>query len=107
MPLITPSQIHKVIKAEIAPSDRAAEKQTLTKLSKLLEDANLTAPEVLENLSSMMRSGESDGVRLRAAETALKLNGLLDSDTEKNQFSVQIIIKDSQFASINPILIPR
>ena len=106
--LLTPSQIHQVIKRELpAESRTGAEKTTLTKLSKLLEDSNLTAPEVLENLSSLLRSGETDGVRLRAAETALKLNGLLDVDTEKNQFSVQIIIKDSQFSSINPILIPR
>lgn len=103
--LLTPNQIHKVIRQAAEPNESpAAVKKQLTKL---LEDANLTAPEVLDNLSSMMRSGESDGVRLRAAETALKLNGLLDSDTEKNQFQVAIIIKDSIFGDVNPIVIPR
>lgn len=101
MPLLSPSQIHQVLRQE-----KPATPSTPNILPKLLENANLTAPEVLENLSSLMRSGESDSTRLRAAETALKLNGLLDSETVRGDFVVNITIVDGEF-SLNPILIPR
>jgi hypothetical protein len=77
-------------------------------IHKLLEDANLSPEEVLENLSSLMRSGETDGIRMRAVETAAKINGLLEKDEVKQDLTVNIIIQDSQFGGgINPILIPR
>jgi hypothetical protein len=72
----------------------------------MLQDSNLTAEEVLENLSSLMRSAEADSTRLRAAETALKLNGLLDVDQARPDFSVTINILDGDY-TVNPILIPR
>ena len=59
------------------------------------------------NLSSLLRSGENDGVRLRAAEMGLKLNKLLGDDSQRPDFSVTINIVDSEFTSLNPILIPR
>lgn len=101
MPLLSPKQIHAVLQAE-SPSTRSTD----TSLAKLLENANLSPAEVLENISSLMRSGETDGVRVRAAETALKLNGLLNSDSARPDFSVTINIMDGDFA-VNPILIPR
>lgn len=104
MPLLSPSQIHQVLNKDQNLKLHSTEGRS--NLQKLLHDNNLTPDEVLMNLSSMMRGAESDSTRLRAAETALKLNGLLDTDVEKNNFSVTIIINDSQFGT-NPILIPR
>lgn len=109
MPLLSPSQIHAVLRQEACaqtPSVNGSETLKSNQLRKLLEDSNLSAPEVLENLSSLLRSGETDGVRLRAAETALRLNGLLDKDSNAQAFSVVINILDSDF-DVNPILIPR
>lgn len=100
MPLLSPNQIHQVLRNEnLTPSNEPKN------LKKLLEDSNLTAPEVLDSLSSLLRSSESDTTRMRAAETALKLNGLLNGDAQPD-FNVTIIIQDSEF-SVNPILIPR
>lgn len=100
MPLLSPNQIHQVLRNE-----NVAAVNEPKNLKKLLEDSNLTAPEVLDNLSSLMRSAEQDSTRMKAAETALKLNGLLSGDTQPD-FNVTIIIQDSEF-SVNPILIPR
>ncbi len=101
MPLLSPTQIHQVLKKDtLSPTSK-------TDLEQLLSNNNLSREEVLENLSLLMRSGETDGVRLKAAETALKLHGLFEDDAEKNNFSVTIIINDVEFNGINPILIPR
>lgn len=104
MPLISPSQIHAVLQAE-SGAPRGGHGGKLN-LEKELELANLTPREVLENLASLMRSAESDSTRLRAAETSLKLNGLLDSDSARPDFSVTINIVDGDY-TVNPILIPR
>lgn len=101
MPLLSPNQIHQVLRQEKVETTTSEPKN----LKRLLEDSNLTAPEVLENLSSLLRSAESDTTRMRAAETALKLNGLLNGDVQPD-FNITIVIQDSEY-SINPILIPR
>ena len=102
MPLLSPSQIHQVLRQEL-PSKKVEGKESL---EILLENSGLTAPEILESINNLMRCGENDSVRLKAAETALKLNGLLDRDGRET-VSVNIIIHDSEYTSINPILIPR
>ena len=102
MPLLSPSQIHQVLRQEL-PQREGIEKKSL---EILLENSDLTAPEILESINNLMRCGENDSVRLKAAETALKLNGLLDRDGHET-VSVNIIIHDSEYTSINPILIPR
>lgn len=99
MPLLSPSQIHQALRPLVK------EQKEKRNLQELLNDACLTPEEVLDNLSAMMRAGDSDSTRLRAAETALKLNGLLNNDVVQMP-SVTIIIKDSEF-SLNPILVPR
>ena len=102
MPLISPQQLHSALRQ--AP---AKELNKRSDLVELLENNNLTPDEILLNLSSLMRSGENDGVRLRAAEMGLKLNKLLGDDSQRPDFQVTINIIDSEFASLNPILIPR
>jgi hypothetical protein len=104
MPILSPKQIHAVIqesKAAAAPQTAHAE------LGELLSKHNLTPDDVLENLRSNMTIGDTAAVRQRAIETALKLNGLLDSDTQKPDFIVNINIIDPQYTDVNPILIPR
>lgn len=103
--LLNPNQIHQVLKENL-PRPQAAQ-ETKNSLSRLLEENNLSPQELLDNLSSMVRSGETDGIRMRAIETGLKLNGLLDKDNEKSEFNVTIIINDGEIGSVNPILIPR
>jgi len=103
--LLNPKQIYEVLKAETPPPARP--QSHTSELSNLLEKNNLTADEVLCNLSSQMRSAESDAVRFQATKAALQLNGLLDSKDERSNFNVTINIIDSEFSSCNPILIPR
>lgn len=100
--LPSPKEIHAVLsngapKTQVANSD----------LKSLLADAGLSAPEILDNLGSQMRTAEAPATRLRAAEIGLKLNGLLNSDENRPDFVVNILIQDSEFSSLNPILIPR
>src|SRR5580698_6005258 len=101
MPLISPRQLHAAL-----GSPTPQKLQNKKDLVELLENNNLTPDEILLNLSSLMRSGENDGVRLRAAEMGLKLNKLLGDDSQRPDFSVTINIVDSDY-SLNPILIPR
>jgi hypothetical protein len=104
MPLLSPSQIHAALRPAQTLNKNSAKR---TELSELLADNNLSPEEILMNLSSLLRSGENDGVRLRAAEMGLKLNKLLGDDSQRPDFSVTINIVDSEFTSLNPILIPR
>ena len=101
MPLLDPHQIHEVLQRA---TERPA-RPDRENLRDLLQRTNLSPEEVLDQLSSIMRTGETEGNRLRAAETALKLNGLLTPEDNRD-FTVVINIQDSEF-SLNPILIPR
>lgn len=76
-------------------------------LSGDLERVGLTGLEVLNTVANEMRSGETSQVRLKAAEIGLKLNGYLKGDDSPMAPHVTIVIKDSQYTEINPILIPR
>lgn len=112
MALLSPTQIHpKQIKAAIEEAAIAKVPETASADSKtlqgLLAKHQLTADDALESLADVMRSGESAAIRHRATETALKLNGMLDKDSNKQDFHVTINILDSEFKSMNPILLPR
>lgn len=106
MPLLTPnlsqSQIHQVLR-EVKGSRPEGNS---TDLKQLLEGNNLSPNEVLDALASIMRGGENESVRLRAAETALKLNGMLDKNEGMQIPNVTILINNGD-GGINPILIPR
>jgi hypothetical protein len=105
--MLSPSQIHKVLTKE-QNSELETRSGEESRLSKLLQNANLTPLEVLEQVSNLMQMGDSGAVRLGAAKTALELNGLLRNDKNiGEQFSVTIIINDAEHIGINPILIPR
>jgi len=105
MALLSPSQIHSALRE--VQKTKPANPDDPVNLKELLVKNNLTPDEVLDNLSSQMRTAETPATRLRAAEVALRLNGLLDSDTTKPDFHVTINIIDNEFSGTNPILIPR
>ena len=102
MPLLNPSQIHAVMREVRGPLD-SEEKD----LKRLLHENNLSPSEVLDTLASVMRGGENDNTRLRAAETALKLNGMLFNNESPQIPHVTIIINNGDVGAVNPILIPR
>lgn len=107
MALLNPKQIYEVLKSETPPPAPRSGSRANSNLSLLLEKNNLTVDEVLDNLSSQMRSAESDAVRFQATKTALQLNGVLNQSDEKQNMNVTINIIDSEFSQLNPILIPR
>ena len=81
---------------------------TGTELEQILVEKNLSLPEILSDLSNILAGGENSSVKLRAAETALKLHGLLTNKGEEGgSVSVTINIQDAEFGSCNPILFPR
>lgn len=107
--LISPKQLYEVLKEETprAVSDGRSDVRK-GDLSKLLDNANLTAPEVFEHVALLMRGAETESVRMKAAEIGLKLNGFLQADDEtKRDFNVTIVINDIDHTGVNPILIPR
>ena len=75
-------------------------------LKDLLEENSLSTERALSVVAEIAHNGESDAIRLRAAEMALKMNGALAEDSIA-PISVNIIIRDSAPIEINPILIPR
>lgn len=103
MPLLSSKQLQS-LKKEISPSPKSEEES----LTSLLEKKGLSKEQILQRLEYEMSCAEQPAVRVRAAETGLKLHGLLQKDSEVgNSVHVNIVIQDSQFGSINPILIPR
>jgi len=103
---LDPSQIHQVLKQTNLRSQKNSEEAEKSAFKDLLERNGLSEEEVLESIGSVMRGGETDQVRLRAAELGAKLHGFMQPDLAAVP-NVTIIIKDAQEASINSILIPR
>jgi len=99
---LDPSQIHQVLK-QANPRQKSEDSSAF---KDLLEKNGLSEDEVLESIGSVMRGGETDQVRLRAAELGAKLHGFMQPEG-LNIPSVTIVINDSQVGSINSILIPR
>lgn len=103
MPLLSPSQIHEVLRAE-SPQEKKTEP---VGISRILNKHNLSNDEIIENLSRLARWGENENVQLSATKTAAELAGLLNKDESGKSMSVTIVINDMQYATVNPILIPR
>lgn len=104
MPLLTPNQIHAVIK-ETRPSSSSDKNDG--GIRELLDKNNLSKDEVLETIASIMRGGDSDAIRFQAAKVGAQLNGMLTNSDIAHAPVVNIIINDSNVGLINPILIPR
>lgn len=103
---LDPSQIHKVLKETNLRPARQTDDSPKSDFKDLLQRNGLSEDEVLESIGSVMRGGESDQVRLRAAELGAKLHGFMQPDLAQMP-SVTIVIKDAQVGEINSILIPR
>lgn len=106
MPLLSPTSLEpQKIRSLIREASTQKNKK---ELETILENNGLGTEDVIEAVGSMMRMGETEGVRIKAAEIGLKLNGLLQSDQTPTIPIVNIIIHDSnEHLGINPILIPR
>jgi hypothetical protein len=83
---------------------KSQEKQTL---KELLKNNSLDTDSALGIVSAIAHCGDSDAIKLRAAEMALKMSGDLAQDDVKVVPVVNIRIVDAQSVSVNPILIPR
>lgn len=80
------------------------------KVSTLLDDNSLSTSDLLSALGNFAHNAASEPLRLRALETALKLNPdtrqAMREHDEKAVPIVNIIIQDTH-VGVNPILIPR
>lgn len=110
MPILNPTQILEPILPQYATALRVAGllNNDRSKFDQQLESCGLGPVELFDTVSDVMRNSESNRDRLKAAEVGLRLNGLLAKDDSGiTAPSVTIIIKDSQYTEVNPILIPR
>lgn len=103
---LDPSQIHAVLKQSNPNSNLPSKNEEPSAFKDLLDRNGLGESEVLDAIGSVMRGGESDQVRLRAAEFGAKLHGWTQNDAIAVP-QVTIVIKDAQVGSINSILLPR
>lgn len=101
MPILTP-EIKKVLKSVGLNQD----KPEGSSLEDSLDSAGLSLESTLNTVSHIMDHGDTDTIRLNAANTALKLRGLM-KDAGATVPSVTIVIRDSGAPLVNPILIPR
>lgn len=99
MPLLSPKQIHGVFE-EVGLAPRPSD------LESILKRNNLAPQDVIEALSDIVHGGETSQVKLKGAEIALKLNGMLNNNEGVAIPIVNIIIHGS-VNEINPICIPR
>ena len=108
MPLLSPKQPTPQIAAALKLAGLGQEKsQTSQDFDELLEEKGLSAPSVLEEVGKLMVYGENENTRLAAAKLGLQLNRMLEDDDLKKVPVVNVIIQDSEYTQINPILVPR
>lgn len=93
----------------LVPS-KTQKKSTDSDLKAKLEDNNLGVDDLLSSLSNLAHGADSDSIRIRAIEDAMKLHPdtrIMDSNKPTAPV-VNIIINDGQNSvSLNPILFPR
>ena len=84
-----------------------------TKLEQLLEINGLSPEEVLSQVGSLMRAGETEVTRFQATKLALELNKLIGGKQQEGLQApvVNIVIQgygsNEGIVEINPILVPR
>ncbi len=78
-----------------------------TTLKEKLKENRLDTSSALGVVAEIAHNGDSDAIRLRAVEMALKMSGDLEEEVTKVVPVVNIIIRDKESMTINPILIPR
>jgi hypothetical protein len=95
-------EIHAIL------SEIGISKRDESSLTGNLSAAGLSLDNLLDQLSSISSTSQSDAIKLRAIETALKMHGVLKEQAAPPP-SISITITDpyGQTSSVNPILIPR
>lgn len=84
--------------------DEIAENQ----IQKLCRDKGCSVEEALEQLSFLMKRSEVDNVRLRAAESVLKINGIYkDEETKAKHPTVNITIIGNESKSLINLVMPN
>jgi hypothetical protein len=76
-------------------------------LDQLLKDNNLDIDNLLSELRMILDSEESSTIKLRAIETGLRLNKVLDNKDQGSTMPTFVINIQDNITSVNPILIPR
>ncbi len=100
MPILRP-EVQKVLESVGLNSTKPDD------IKSQLADAGLSLESTLAIVSHIMDHGDSDAIRLKAAEDSLRIHGLM-KDQAAPPPSVTIIIRDSASPDgVNPILIPR
>lgn len=75
-------------------------------IKQILEDHEIDTEGAISVIAMLALRGESDQIRLRAAEMALKLGGDLVETPQVPIVNIVINDKEANF-TVNPILIPR
>jgi hypothetical protein len=108
MSILNPNSLTPAIRQALKDSGLNEKPRNLkSNLESLLEDSGLSPEKTLEEVARLMVFAEQENTRLAAAKISLQLNRILSDDDVKAVPIVNIIINDSEYAQINPILIPR
>jgi hypothetical protein len=99
MPILSP-EIQRVLRTAGLKKDNET-------IQEKLDSSGLGLTETLELLAEIAQTSTNESVRIRAAETVLKLHGVL-KDQAPPPPSITIVINDGKDTpSTNPILLPR
>lgn len=98
-----------VLKANIQNALRVAglTKETRSTLDEQLDDSGLSLTETLAQVEIVLKSGSSDAVRLRAAETLFKIRGMMKEASAPPPAITIVIQGNNVTPETNPILLPR
>lgn len=81
-------------------------KKSKLSIEDALDEAGLTLESSLSVLAELQESGGTDLIRARAAETALKIRGLM-KDQVQSPPSITFVFTDKKDANLDSILVPR
>lgn len=101
----TELQAQKILSA-LGPEYDTGESIAEDDLQGILKFNGLDPKSVIKEIRILMQS-ESPLVRMRGIELAVKLNGMLDKDSEVQGTTFQVILRTKVERPENPILLPR
>jgi hypothetical protein len=98
-----------ILKPDIQKALQAAgiAKNDEENLNNLLRSSNLDKEQLLDGLSEIVQSAESEAIKLRAIELSFKLHGVL-REQAPTPANITIVINDPDNKStVNPVVLPR